>query len=145
MTDQPPDLNLSPLDQIRQTEADVLRKTAAARKTAEEILENFRLQSEALTRILREDFLQQSSYHEIDRYCPLTKSYWMLKAIIDLYHLTQAAMQAGKHLEDIISLPVVGEIAWMKELPPAEADEAIKALMNRVHLSFAEWGVDGNV
>jgi len=32
----------------------------------------------------------------------------------------------------------------MKELPASIAEDAIKALMNRVHLSFAEWGVDGN-
>jgi flagellar biosynthesis/type III secretory pathway protein FliH len=50
MIDPYPDLDLSPLDQIRQTEADMLRKTAAARKTAEEILENARRQSEALKR-----------------------------------------------------------------------------------------------
>jgi hypothetical protein len=67
MTDQPPDLNLSPLDQIRQTEADVLRKTAAARKTAEEILENARMQSEALKRDVHETgALQgQSRYKEL--------------------------------------------------------------------------------
>ncbi len=50
MIDPSPELDLSPLDQIRQTEADVLRKTAAARKTAEDILETARLQSEALKR-----------------------------------------------------------------------------------------------
>jgi len=99
----------------------------------------------ALARILREDYLQQSSYHEIDRYCPVTKSYWMLKAIMDFYRRTQAALQAGVRMEKIIALPVVGEIARMKELPAAGAEEAIQALMNRVHLSFAEWGVDGNV
>ena len=98
----------------------------------------------ALARILREDYLQQSSYHEIDRYCPIAKSYWMLKAVMDLYRRTQAALQAGVHLEEIIGLPVVGDIARMKELPAASAEDAIKALMNRVHLSFAEWGVDGN-
>lgn len=98
----------------------------------------------ALTRILREDYLQQSSYHEVDRYCTVTKAYWMLNAILDLYHRTQAALEAGVHLEQILSLPVIAEIARMKELPAAEAEDAIQALMSRVHLSFAEWGVDGN-
>jgi V/A-type H+-transporting ATPase subunit A len=98
----------------------------------------------ALTRILREDYLQQSSYHEIDRYCPLDKSYWMLKAILDFYNRVQAALKLGVHMEKIFGLPVVGEIARMKELPADGAEDAIKALMNRVHLSFAEWGVNGN-
>jgi len=40
MVDQNPDLDLSPLDQIRRTEAEVTRKVAAARKAAEQILED---------------------------------------------------------------------------------------------------------
>jgi len=44
MVDQNLDLDLSPLDQIRQTEAEVTRKIAAARKAAEQILEDARRQ-----------------------------------------------------------------------------------------------------
>lgn len=44
MVDQNPDLDLSPLDQIRRTEAEVTRKIAAARKAAEQILEETRRQ-----------------------------------------------------------------------------------------------------
>jgi len=67
MIDPSPELDLSPLDQIRQTEADVLRKTAASRKTAEDILETARLQSEALKREAHESgALQgQARYKEL--------------------------------------------------------------------------------
>jgi V/A-type H+-transporting ATPase subunit A len=98
----------------------------------------------AVARIVREDFLQQSAYHDIDRFCPISKAYWMLKAIMDFYHRTQAALEAGVHLEQITSLAVVGEMARLKELPVDQSEEAIKALMNRTRLSFAEWGVNGN-
>jgi cell division septum initiation protein DivIVA len=62
-----PDLELSPLDQIRQTEAEVLRKTAAARKTADELLETARLQSEALKREAHESGMiqGQARYKEL--------------------------------------------------------------------------------
>jgi len=99
----------------------------------------------AIARMLREDFLQQSAYHEVDRYCPIDKSYWMLKVILDFYHRTQAALGVGVHLEQITALPVVVEIARLKELLADGADVSIQGLMNRVRLSFAEWGVDGNV
>jgi V/A-type H+-transporting ATPase subunit A len=95
----------------------------------------------AIARMLREDFLQQSAYHEIDRFCPITKAYWMLNAIMDFFHCTQAALQSGVHLDQITSLPVVADIARMKEFRVDEAIDAIKAVMNRTHLSFAEWGV----
>lgn len=50
MVDQSSGLNLSPLDQVRQTEAEVTRKIAAARKAAEQILEDARWQAAALKR-----------------------------------------------------------------------------------------------
>jgi vacuolar-type H+-ATPase subunit H len=50
MADQSPELDLSPLDQIRQTEAEVARKIAAARKAAEQIVEQARQQAAALKR-----------------------------------------------------------------------------------------------
>jgi V/A-type H+-transporting ATPase subunit A len=97
-----------------------------------------------VARMVREDFLQQSAYQEVDRFCPISKSYWMLKAIMDFYHRTQAALEAGIHLEQISGLAVVAEMARLKEFPVEDSEAAIKALMNRTRLSFAEWGVDGN-
>lgn len=99
----------------------------------------------AVARLLREDFLQQSAYHETDRFCPIGKAYWMLKAIMDFYHRTKAALEADVHLEQIIAMPVVAEIARLRELPAEKAEDSIKGLINRIHLSFAEWGVDGDV
>ncbi len=92
--------------------------------------------------MLREDFLQQSAYHEIDRYCPIEKAYWMLKTILDFHHLTQAAVQANVPLDKVTSFAVVPEIARMKELKPDVAEKQIKALLDRVHYSFAELGVE---
>jgi V/A-type H+-transporting ATPase subunit A len=96
----------------------------------------------AVTRMLREDFLQQSSYHAVDRYCPIEKCYAMLKIVIDFHHRTQAALQAGTHLEQIEALPVRAEIARMKELPPDEAITALEALKDQVQRSFAQLGVE---
>jgi len=95
-----------------------------------------------VARILREDFLQQSAYHEVDRFCPLNKAYWMLKAIMDYHHRTQAALEAGIPLKQVVSLPVVDALARMKELHVDEAVNAIKTIMDRVRFSFAELGVE---
>lgn len=95
----------------------------------------------AAARMLREDFLQQSAYHEIDRYCPIQKAYWMLKTIMDFYNRALQALAAGIPLEKITALPVVEQIARMKEIPVDEAENRIQAILNHVRLSFAEWGV----
>jgi len=96
----------------------------------------------AIARMLREDFLQQFAYHEIDRFCPMDKARWMLEAIVDFYRRTQAALESGVALDKITALPVVSEMARMKELPVDESEDKIKAMMGRVRLSFAEWGVN---
>jgi len=54
MADQPPELELSPLDQIRQTEAEVTRKIAATRKVAEQLVEDAHKQAAILKREARE-------------------------------------------------------------------------------------------
>lgn len=89
-------------------------------------------------RMLREDFLQQSAYHEVDRFCPVDKAYWMLKIILDFYHRTQAALQAGAKLDQIAIIPEVTEIARMKEIPFDEAKAAINQLLDQMNLRFDE-------
>jgi V/A-type H+-transporting ATPase subunit A len=96
----------------------------------------------AVARMLREDFLQQSAYHDVDRFCPMEKARWMLKAVVDFHQRAQSALQAGVGLEEIMALSVVAEIARMKEWPVNEAEDLIKALMDRVRFRFAEWGVN---
>jgi V/A-type H+-transporting ATPase subunit A len=95
----------------------------------------------AVARMLREDFLQQSAYHPVDRFCPVTKAYWMLKVIMDFHHRTQSSLKAGVPLERITALPVVSEIARMKELGIDEGEEEIKVIMDRVSVGFDELGV----
>jgi len=96
----------------------------------------------AVARMLREDFLQQSAFHKIDRYCPIGKAHWMLKTCMDFYHYTQSALEAEIPLERVTSLPVVNDIARMKELPVETAEKEVQTIMDRVRFSFAEMGVE---
>ena len=84
-----------------------------------------------VTRMLREDYLQQFAFHEIDAFCPPTKQYLMLKAILTFYDATATALERGVSLRQIAELPVKTEIARMKEIPVDEADEQLKDLVER--------------
>jgi V/A-type H+/Na+-transporting ATPase subunit A len=75
----------------------------------------------AVARMVREDFLQQSAYHDVDRFCPLDKAYWMLKALMTFHQKTMAAVGQGLLVERLSGLPVVEELARMKEIPAARA------------------------
>ncbi len=95
----------------------------------------------AVARMLREDFLQQSAFDEVDRFSPLDKTYWMLKAIMAFYRLTRKALEARVPLERVIKSPVVADIARMKELHIEVTEREIKSLLDRVRFSFEEMGV----
>jgi V/A-type H+-transporting ATPase subunit A len=86
----------------------------------------------AVARLLREDFLQQSAYHEIDRFCPLPKAYWMLRVIMEFHRQTAAAQAAHITLDRIVALPVVADIARMKELPVEGCVEKLQAVIARI-------------
>jgi V/A-type H+-transporting ATPase subunit A len=95
----------------------------------------------AIARMLREDFLQQLAHAEVDRYCSIRKAYWMLHTIIDFYHHTQTALEAKIPLERLTALPVLSDIAHMKEIPMDIAEKEIRTIMERVQFSFADLGV----
>ena len=78
-----------------------------------------------VTRMIPEDFLQQSAYHEIDSFCPLEKQYWMLKVILRFYERTGEAMSKGVSLTKILKLPIKAEIGRMKELREVDAVKSL--------------------
>jgi V/A-type H+/Na+-transporting ATPase subunit A len=92
----------------------------------------------AVARMLREDFLQQSAFDPVDRYCPLDKTYWMLRVILTFNRLATAALTAGHGLQAILNLPAAASIARMKELPPVQAVARLQALEKALAQAFAE-------
>ncbi|MDT8358357.1 MAG: V-type ATP synthase subunit A [Methanomicrobiaceae archaeon] len=79
-----------------------------------------------VTRMLREDFLQQSAYDPVDSFCPLTKQYRMLKVILVFYDAVVTAMNRGVALKQILDLPVKSEISRMKEQEDIKAIESLE-------------------
>ncbi len=80
------------------------------------------------TRMIREDFLQQNAYHEVDTYCAPKKQYEMLKTIISYHENAEAALDRGAASADIITIPVKDDIGRMKYLPESEFDVKIKEI-----------------
>ncbi len=67
---------------------------------------------------LREDYLHQNAFHEIDTYASLNKQYRMLKLIVDNYELGKKALEKNVDVEDIIELPVrerIGRAKYIEE------------------------------
>ena len=92
-----------------------------------------------VTRMIREDFLQQSAYDKIDSFCPLEKQYWMLKVILTFYDRTSEAMGKGVSLNKIMKLPLKAEIGRMKERAEVES---IKSIIDEINKSVATLAVE---
>lgn len=74
-----------------------------------------------VTRMIREDFLQQSAYSDTDSFCPMEKQYLMLKVIMTYYAQVNEAMDRGITLKQIQTLPLRTSIGRMKDLPDLES------------------------
>ena len=88
-------------------------------------------------RMLREDLLQQSGMQDIDAFCTLEKSYWMVKAILHFHDASQVIMREGVGLEELEKAGVLQKIARMKELPLDIAVDKIKLMINEIDNEFA--------
>jgi len=69
------------------------------------------------TRMIREDFLQQFAYDDVDTYCSLEKQMGMLRLILAYYDRARDAVQRGVGVDQIREMKVRGEIARMKLIP----------------------------
>lgn len=83
-------------------------------------------------RSLREDFLQQFAFHEVDTYSPIKKQYLMLKLVLGYYDLCMEALKRNVPLNKLIELPVREEIARAKYIPNQEAEEKIEKLSQKL-------------
>ncbi len=63
---------------------------------------------------LREDFLQQNAFDEVDTYCSAAKQNAMLSIILAFYDKAQKALDKGAYLSEISSLKVNGKISRMR-------------------------------
>ncbi len=82
-------------------------------------------------RVIREDFLQQNAYHEIDTYCSHEKQYTMLRIMLKFYHLLEECIRKGiafdalkelKCRETIARMATVSNEEWQKRFKEIEKE-----------------------
>ena len=81
-----------------------------------------RLKMEA-ARSIREDFLHQNSFHDIDTYTSLKKQYMMMNLVLAFYDKASKALADGAHINNIIMMPVREAIGRFKYVHEDELDE----------------------
>ncbi len=83
-------------------------------------------------RIIREDFLQQNAFHDVDTYCSARKQYLMLKVMLEFYELASDAVANGARAKDIAELEVRDDIARLKYVPEQEFEKAVEEVRKKM-------------
>ncbi len=93
---------------------------------------------------IREDFLHQNSFHDVDTYTPIEKQKAMLNVILTFYKQGLDAIHAGAEFAKIEDLKCNGEFADMKYIPTSEFAEYFKGFEERIKSDFAALTAGGN-
>ena len=90
-----------------------------------------RLTMEA-ARSIREDYLHQNAFHEVDTYTSPQKQALMLKTILGYYEKANEALNADASFNKLIALPVREKIGRLKYVTEAEAPAAYEQIMQEM-------------
>ncbi|WP_163191722.1 V-type ATP synthase subunit A [Clostridium thermarum] len=91
-----------------------------------------------IARSIREDYLQQNAFHEVDSYASFAKQYKMLQLVLSFEDEAKRALDAGVYLKKILALEERDKIARAKYIPEADIArmdaiaEEIKAAIDRL-------------
>ncbi len=91
-----------------------------------------------ITRMIREYFLQQNAYHEVDTFCPMDKQYKLLKAITTWGSRAQSALEGGVAIEDIMKSKSKDDLAKVKF--EKEFDAALGVILKSMDEEFKKLG-----
>ena len=89
-------------------------------------------------RSIREDFLHQNSFHEVDTYTSLHKQYRMLGLILKFKELGDKAIKEGISVLKIIKLPVIEKIGRAKYIEEANVDASYDNIEQEIAKEITE-------
>ena len=88
-----------------------------------------------IARMVREYFLQQNAYHDVDSYCPMINQYKMLKAILTWGEKAVLALESGASVTNIVALEsrdMLAKVRFEKDI-----DAVLDTVMKKADEEFA--------
>ena len=96
-----------------------------------------------VARSVREDYLQQNAFDEVDTYTSLKKQYRMLKLVLAYGKRGAEALDSGVELSSVLNLPVRDRIARMKYIPESEIDTQLNGIEDALNSQIAALADEG--
>ncbi len=91
-------------------------------------------------RILREDFLQQNGFHEIDAYCSMRKAHGMMRMVTVFYRAAETAVKEGIPIDEVIQKPVIQKIARARYTPEKDFQAYLEEVLKEIDGAFKKAG-----
>jgi V/A-type H+-transporting ATPase subunit A len=91
-----------------------------------------RLKLEA-ARSIREDFLHQDAFHEVDTYSPLEKQYTMIEMMLAYYDICREALDQGVSINALVKLPVREAIGRFKYIPLDQVQTEYETIIRQLN------------
>ena len=79
-------------------------------------------------RSIREDFLHQLAFHEVDTYSSLRKQYLMMKLVLRFYDGSLDALKKGANIEKLVSIPSRESIGRFKYVHEKDIEDTYKTV-----------------
>ena len=89
-----------------------------------------------VARMIREYFLQQNAYHDVDTFCEMEKQYKLMKAIMKYSDLAITALEGGADLEAITSMKSKDDLSKVKF--EKEFDAELNKVLSAMDKEFEE-------
>jgi V/A-type H+-transporting ATPase subunit A len=95
-------------------------------------------------RMIREDFLQQSAFHEVDTYCSGKKQYEILRIILKVSDDFQKAIEKNILMDDIIKMKSLENVARLKTVPNKEFEKKFSETEKEIDKELSKLISGGN-
>lgn len=89
-------------------------------------------------RSIREDFLHQNSFHDVDTYTPLPKQFTMMKLVLDYYDAAVGGLSKGIPVDSLVNLPVREQIGRFKYILPDQIGPEYESIQRELASEIAE-------
>jgi len=137
--------NLDPdYDQLRDAIGGLLQQEASLQEMVQLVGPDALQDHERLVievgRIIREDFLQQNGFHEIDAYCSMAKAQGIMKMIATFHRYADAALKGDILIDDIIQHPVLEKIARARYVSEPDFNQYLTGVLSEIADAFGQTG-----
>ncbi|MBR4030639.1 MAG: V-type ATP synthase subunit A [Clostridia bacterium] len=89
-------------------------------------------------RSIREDYLHQDAFHEVDTYTSLDKQLLMMKLVLAFYDKSMEALQNGISLNSLFALPVREQIGRFKYTPEVSVNQEFDRIIKQIDVELEE-------